>query len=300
MLGVSFRSKHLVEGKVTMDLHMTNGAASGLAADDCAVDLACEALTRFLSVLLSDPGCGEWPLAMESGNQRIAADAAELLRSEYGDDSIALGFGELSVNRLDLAGVTAELRRGAVNWRDEHARVFGFVMCRDCPPYETEYLSDGDAFFRSQQMADIGGFYRAFGLEMGGRSRERPDHVSLELEFHAFLLMKGRHARETAERAVSKEARATWSEREAVCRDGRTKFVRDHLSWWGPSFCRALARKAEVGLYAAVAETLAALLPVVRHRVGVAPPGIPDIVPRVEEPNDCGDCAADCVVELKT
>ncbi|RIK81647.1 MAG: hypothetical protein DCC68_08295 [Planctomycetota bacterium] len=283
-----------------MNVQATNGAANDPRADDCAVDLACEALTRFLSVLLSDPGCGEWPLAFESDNQRIAADAADLLRAEYGGDSIALGFGELSIERLDLAVVTAELRQGAVNWRDEYARVFGFVMCRDCPPYETEYLSEGDAFFRSQQMADIGGFYRAFGLEMGGRCRERPDHVSLELEFHALLLMKERHAREAREHAVSNETRAMWSERAAVCRDGRTKFVRDHLSWWAPSFCRALARKAGTGLHAAAAEALAALLPIVRHRVGVSPPGIPGIVPRVEEPIDCGDCVADCVVELKT
>ena len=71
---------------------------------------------------------------------------------------------------------------------------FGLVLTRECPPYETEYHPSSEPFFRSQEMADVAGFYRAFGLETAQAARERPDYLGLELEFMAFLLLKKRLA----------------------------------------------------------------------------------------------------------
>ncbi len=56
-------------------------------------------------------------------------------------------------------------------------------------PYETEYTTP-DALYKAHQLADIAGFYRAFGLEMSTENRERPDHLAAELEFMHFLALK--------------------------------------------------------------------------------------------------------------
>lgn len=262
-------------------------------ASDPASDLAVETLYRFLAAVLSAPDWGGWPLALDPENQKLATDAAELLRSEYGDAVIDPGFGELPVDQLTVEPLVVELKRGLAAWRDEFARVFGLGMCRDCPPYETEYHADADTFFRSQQMADVAGFYRAFGLASEARSRERPDHLALELEFAAFLIMKERCAlgdeRARADSAAGEEPAK-------ICRQGRATFLADHLSWWGPSFARAVRRKAAGGIYAAAAGVLAALLPIERFRLGVSPPQLPRVASPSAEPDSCEGC----IVELKT
>jgi TorA maturation chaperone TorD len=192
----------------------------------------------------------------------------------------------LGIEQLDAAVVLEELTRPDDELAGEHLRVFG-MGASDCPPYETEYHSADDTFFRTQQMADVAGFYRAFGLEHSGGSHERADHVSLELEFASFLLLKKRLARsiEPVNRAGAEQAE--------ICHAARITFLRDHLCWWTPSFAVALDRKARGGFYSAVAQLLAALLPVERYRLGIAPP-TPPIKPAVEEEtsiHECGACA---------
>jgi nitrate reductase assembly molybdenum cofactor insertion protein NarJ len=134
-------------------------------------------------------------------NQRLAVEAAALLREEAAcgtlpsapEESLPappLGFGELPAAQLDLTPLLAELPATVEGLREEYNRVFGLVLARECPPYETEYLAVGETFFRSQQLADIAGFYQAFGLAMSHATPERPDHVALELEFMAFLVVE--------------------------------------------------------------------------------------------------------------
>lgn len=55
--------------------------------------------------------------------------------------------------------------------------------------YETE-CGLPDAYRQAQEMADIAGFYRAFGFTVGGPVRERPDHAAVELEFMHVLALK--------------------------------------------------------------------------------------------------------------
>jgi nitrate reductase assembly molybdenum cofactor insertion protein NarJ len=125
-------------------------------------------------------------------------------------DELNLSHYRLRGSALDLADLQAE-----------HRRVFGLTgsLC-----YETEYGLPHE-FRQSQEMADIAGFYRAFGFENGGLIRERPDYLSTELEFMHTLTLKEVYAREAGEQ-----------EHLEVCVDAQRKFLRDHLAHWLPLF----------------------------------------------------------------
>jgi TorA maturation chaperone TorD len=247
------------------------------AAPGTALDVARECLYRFLALALSDPYTERWQLLFDFENQQLAREAAELLRQET--RPAALGFGELPPERLDLGQLLLELLRPVGQLREEHDRVFGLVPARECPPYETEYHPAKETFFRAQQLADVAGFYRAFGIEPATLAPERPDHVALELEFMAFLLLKRRLAADATEVEVCEAAVRT--------------FFHDHLVWWLPSFLTGLRRKAAGGYYGAVGEVLAALLPLERAVFEEPPPRLPlppALIERPEEATGCGAC----------
>lgn len=85
--------------------------------------------------------------------------------------------------------------------------------------YETEY-GRGRAMVKGNELADIGGFYKAFGFELGGEGsvHEMLDHVSVELEFYALLKMKQEY--------LSRENDAEGIE---IVQDARKKFLKEHL-----------------------------------------------------------------------
>lgn len=255
---------------------------------DADADLARECVYRFLALALGSPYESGWPLALGDADERLLLESAALLREEADFGPDFLSFGELPPADLDLEPLLTELRRPLEQLRAEYDRVFGLVVPKECPPYETEYLRTSQAFQRAQQLADVAGFYRAFGLEPSQSNPERPDHVVLELEFLAFLLSKKRLA-PTAEGEAAEAP-----ERVLVCENAEQAFVRDHLAWWLPAFATGLQRKAGDGPYLRVARVLAALVPIERHRLGLpAPfgPVQPDLIERPEEDQGCSGCA---------
>lgn len=115
------------------------------------------------------------------------------------------------------------------------------------PPYETSYeTSRGSPGGKNLQMADIAGFYRAFGFQVQG---ERPDHLVPELEFVALLYVKEAYARLVAE-----------AEGAAVCVDARGKFVREHLAPWLPAFRDRVVEEATHPALAALADAIVSLV----------------------------------------
>ncbi len=108
--------------------------------------------------------------------------------------------------------------------RSDHLALF------DCgaaahPLYETEY-GRARALAKGNELADIAGFYRAFGLELGagGTDPEMPDHAAVELEFYAVLLMKSAKLASLADGAGQEIVLAA-----------RKKFLAHHLGRFLPA-----------------------------------------------------------------
>lgn len=117
-----------------------------------------------------------------------------------------------------------------------HARLFTHSSSRDCPPWETAYAAK-EIFQQTQQMADIAGFYRAFGVQ-AIPGAERVDHIGNELEFMQFMAAKEAYA-----------YRHMGVARVRQCRKAQRLFLRDHLACWGPAFGRRLAMLDPDGWY---------------------------------------------------
>jgi len=99
-----------------------------------------------------------------------------------------------------------------------------------CPAHETEYESD--AFAKTHQLADVAGFYRAFGLEVSGARPTMPDFIATELEFMSLLCRK-------EALAVSRG----WAEQAAVTAQAEADFLRDHLGRWVGALCGGIRRE---------------------------------------------------------
>jgi TorA maturation chaperone TorD len=257
-------------------------------SEAAAVDLARECLYRFLAAAMSDPSAEDWRLVLDTDTQDLARQAADLLREEARDLAGPLGYGELPAEYLDLVPLLDRLHCSVDDCRAEHDRVFGLVLARECPPYETEYHPTSETFFRSQQLADVAGFYRAFGLEPALSVPERPDHLALELEFMAFLLLKNRLA-------LTAAGDPEVAERASACDEAQSSFCRDHLAWWLPAFTTGLRRKAGGGFYEVVGRVLAAFVAIERQRFGIPAPRLPlqpALIERPEEQSGCAGCAS--------
>lgn len=135
----------------------------------------------------------------------------------------------------DLAGrilaLPAATEAGRIDLLEEARRtLFGFTARGPVPPYETEY-GDDTLFQKPQEIADIAGFFMAFGLVPDPRGHERLDHVCCELEFLAVLARKEAHALEIDDAAMLDETRRA-----------TRLFLRDHLGRFFPSFSRRVLR----------------------------------------------------------
>jgi len=122
----------------------------------------------------------------------------------------------------------------------EYVDLMSFSSSPDCPTFETAYFSS-DAIQQTNRMADIAGFYRAFGVDTrsGGF---RPDELSVELEFMSFLCQKEAYAAEhLGAPRVKQSAKA------------QRMFLGEHLGRWGAAFGRRVSSRATPGSFYHVA-----------------------------------------------
>lgn len=191
-------------------------------------------------------------------------------------DGAALAAALRALERARAAVTTDEALQ---DLRSQALALLGNLRTRSFPPYETEYTRGGD-FRQTQDLADLMGFYQAFGVNLrdGEESRERPDHIAVELEFLHFLCWK-----EAAARIEGDE------EHISVCLDAERKFLADHLGRWAELFSRGLEKTAPEGFYAALAALLRAVVAQDVTSLDVKPEPVAVPEPRrTSEPMTCG------------
>lgn len=144
------------------------------------------------------------------------------------------------------------------------------------PLYETEYGRQR-AFFKANELAALSGFYHAFGFEQGGEgtAREMPDHLSVELEFYALLIMKEAHLSDTGK-----------ADGVEIVREARKKFLKEHLGKFLPAL---LARPgvAESESYGPILRFCRDLVTAECGQLGVTP----DSVSWVDGEQEAGEVA---------
>ncbi len=163
-----------------------------------------------------------------------------------------------------------------------YARCFGHAVSKECPPYEAEY-GQAHIFQKAHALADVAGFYRAFGLELAADFNDRPDHVSAELEFMHFLCLKEAYAL----------VHVHSPERLTMCRQAQGKFLDEHLGRWTPAFSRRLSERAPDGVHAVLGELLAVFVAADMEALRVEPAGALDAPGPgpAAEPAACERCA---------
>ncbi|MCL6552177.1 MAG: molecular chaperone TorD family protein [Firmicutes bacterium] len=127
---------------------------------------------------------------------------------------------------------------------DAYHAAFGHQLGTRAALDEARYVPGG-VFAQAQCTADVAGFYRAFGLEVADHARERPDHLSVELEFMHVLAYREAYAR----------VHHT-SEQVAVVVEAQRRFLEDHLGRWVPVLARIVQAETP-GPYARAIAALA-------------------------------------------
>jgi nitrate reductase delta subunit len=163
------------------------------ATTDPAMDLARRCIYEFLAAVLSDPVRKHFEIALDRKVQGVAVAGAGLLGGEASTET-ELALGEHPPTQLDLRPIVEAIAKPRGDVIAQHQKLFGLLIAKTAPPYETEYCHTTLTFYRSQQLADIAGFYRAFGLEQSRDEPERQDHIAVELEFMAHLIERERSA----------------------------------------------------------------------------------------------------------
>jgi TorA maturation chaperone TorD len=173
------------------------------------------------------------------------------------------------------------------------SRLFGHTTRGLVCACETEYGPD-NGFHQPQQLADISGYYLAFGLRPAAACEVRADHIACECEFMDFLSRKEALLLTAAARGSGDE------ETLAVTRQAARTFLRDHLGRFGRTFAAGVTTEDGLGYFGALGHVFLAFLAAECTRLGVEA-GPVDLVVRPDEidetPMACG--SADELIQIQ-
>jgi nitrate reductase assembly molybdenum cofactor insertion protein NarJ len=178
------------------------------------------------------------------------------------------------------------LRRAADAWLEADADALPGVYVRHflagstCSLHETAYGDGRRIAGRPVELADVQGFYEAFGFGQSARHPDLPDHLCAELEFLSLLLLKEAYARH-----------GDWPRRAALTRAAAAAFLRDHLGRWIPSLARAIAEH-DAEPYASLAALLDAAVAAQCRRRRVTPQPAEGRLPADPMQDDVLECGA--------
>lgn len=125
--------------------------------------------------------------------------------------------------------------------QSRYDKLFGHAVRGQCPTYEMEY-GRNEIIRQACDLADLAGFYNAFGLEFANGANGRPDHITAECEFMSTLCAKEAHAL-----AQNDE------ENIDICINAQRTFLKDHLARWLPAFVHRIEEADGTSLYSTLA-----------------------------------------------
>lgn len=111
-----------------------------------------------------------------------------------------------------------------------------FLTRMICPPYETSYGRNN--FNRPNIIADISGFYRAFGFSLSENAGVMHDNIAVEFEFMGLLSLKEAYAIEKG-----------MEENLDISLSAEKKFLSEHLGVWVGLFCKNLGNRTTKDYY---------------------------------------------------
>jgi TorA maturation chaperone TorD len=240
---------------------------------------------RFVALALADPRYGTFDQLIQSELRELVAEAAQIVREEEAAVARPLALGERPLADLDPTMVFANMPKSAAELNALYEDTFGLLAGSKCPPYETEYVPSKFTFQRSNLLADVAGFYRAFGLQTSSSHPDRADHVALECEFLAQLLQL--QFRSTSH--VGTDTALFDNVQNEVCRNAMRCFLQNHFVWWTPSFAEILARQGS-HYHKAVGQFLSALIAAERAIAGIGLPHRLAEASPIENADECAGC----------
>ncbi len=155
-----------------------------------------------------------------------------------------------------------------------------FSMGLLCPHHETFY-NTVHVFMKSQEIADVQGFYTAFGFKLSDKEKELADFIGTELEFMHVLSYKEYHALEKGE-----------VEKADVCREAEAKFLEMHLGTWVEAFSKTLSTIAHMDYFINTVRLLEEFVEFDCRYLGVSPRKVAmpeDLGRQQAEPLTCGE-----------
>ncbi len=232
---------------------------------DAEIDraLARAVLASFLAEVLAPSETGRRAVSLSADPEPLEAAAAVL-------DPVREGRLQRAVRAVTGAPPPAE---------DAAERLFGHTLRGAVCPYESEY-GNRALIQQAHELADLAGFYEAFGLRVASARPERPDHVACELEFFGFLSRKEAWALEASD-----------SEMLEITRLAAGKFLREHLGRFGRAFAVSLRTADAGGYYERVGELCEIFLAGECEHCGVPlGPSMMELRPAVQDevPMACG------------
>lgn len=126
--------------------------------------------------------------------------------------------------------------------------------------HETAYGDGRRIAGRTHELADISGFYRAFGVEPSATNPDLPDHICTELEYYSLLLVKQAYA----------ESRNQLVNRKVTEKAAKT-FLEQHLGRWIGALVNNFREHSAASPYLELANALQAVVTAECKRLRVRP-----------------------------
>lgn len=115
--------------------------------------------------------------------------------------------------------------------------------------HETAYGDGRRIAGRAIELADIAGFYTAFGLRLSEDEPDLPDHIAAELEFCSLLMLK-----------LAWDGGRGRGERIRVVERALRRFLEDHLGRWAGALATEVRNHGTCAPYRAAADLIEALV----------------------------------------